>query len=268
MTTSRRTVGLGLALLAVLSLMVGLGGTTRAATRYTIKSTSQAKPSVARALTGRVGPRVRRGPHGPRGRRGPAGSSGTSSSTSAEWATAYATIAGAALALLALGGAVFTIFENRRTARRRLTYEWIARIQDLDLIEPQGVMASFLRGGMRPPGISDSRWKALDEEADVPTRVATWQHLSGSSEVEHRKTVLQIVAFPNMLEALASMYNDKLLDHKIIKRQAESQARAFWDRANWWVTELRSHPGGDVMFADIERMLERLAEPKCRRLRR
>lgn len=199
------------------------------------------------------------------------------SPTTAERETASATKAAAIISFVALVGALIGILENRRRARQRLTYEWVERIGDLELVEHQAVMSSFLRGGMRPPRLSLEAWDALDEQARLATRVSTWQQLSGSSAVEDRKTVLQILAFPNMLEALAGMYNQKLLDRGIVKTHVESQATAFWSRADWWIKELRpkadlnantevetnkADPKADKIYRDLEKMIKSLAERK------
>jgi hypothetical protein len=217
-------------------------------------------PAGGRGAAGPVGPR------GVRGRRGPRGSAGsTSGSNTAEEETAVATIVGAAIALLAFAGAVFTIVENRRAARRLLTYEWVARIGDLALVEHQAVMSAFLRGGIKPPSIAWEEWEGWSERQRLATRSATWKQLSDSSRPEHRKMVLQILAFPNMLEALASMYNNRLLDHRIIKAQAKSPAKSFWDRAYpMWVEQTRDGDGGSKVFADLEDMLSSLEKVESR----
>jgi hypothetical protein len=60
-------------LLALLALFFALGGTAIAARHYLITSTSQIKPSVLKALKGKVGSA---GPQGPMGQQGPAGPAG------------------------------------------------------------------------------------------------------------------------------------------------------------------------------------------------
>jgi hypothetical protein len=199
------------------------------------------------------------------------------SPTTAEQETASATRAAAIISFVALVGALIGIFENRRRARQRLTYEWVERMEDLELIEHQAVMSSFLRGGMRPPRLPAETWNAMDEQARLATRVSTWQQVSESSAIADRKTVLQIVAFPNMLEALAGMYNQRLLNRGIVKTHVESQATAFWSRAGWWIDELRpkadpitntgrdtnkADEPADKIYRDLEKMIKSLAERK------
>jgi hypothetical protein len=160
---------------------------------------------------------------------------------------------------------VFGIVENRRVARRRLTYELVGRLEDLDLIKHQALMSSFLRGGLRPPSISEADWATMDETARVDTRADTWRHLSNSTAVEDRETVLRILAFPNMLEGLAGMYNQKLLDSSIVKTRVEGEAKDFWTHAAKWIDGLRSQYvdyEGDKIFVDLEIMLRKLAEQK------
>lgn len=221
--------------IAVLALFLAITGTAVAATRYATTITS-----------------------------------GNHESTTAAWITAIATGIGALSAALALVGAAVTIFENRRavheqfahashTARQRLTYESVARFEDLGLIENQAVMSSFLRGGFQPPSISDAIWETMDRDARLAAAPNTWQHLRDSSSVEDRKTVLQILAFPNMLEGLAGMYNHGLLDYGIVKTRIEAEANNFWDRAKWWIDELRLQYEDNKIFRDMEVMISDLA---------
>ena len=174
-------------------------------------------------------------------------------STTAEWITAIA-------ALVALFGAAVTILDNRRTARQRITYEYLARLEDPALIEIQATMSSFMRGGMRPEGISVEQWSTM-EEARLEIAKDTWQQLCSSPSVRDRETILRIVAYPNMLEGLAGMYNDGLLDRRIVKTHVESEAKNFCDVAGWWLKELRPDPQSNT-FRDIEVMLGDLAERK------
>jgi hypothetical protein len=149
-------------------------------------------------------------------------------------------------------------------ARRRLTHEWVARISDLGLIPHQAVMSSFLRGGIRPPEISLTTWASMDDDARKATGPATWRRLNASSTPEDRLTLRQIIAYPNVLEALASMYNDKLLDKDIVERQAEVLARDFCTVANeWWLPELQLSPDSKV-FKDLSKMLDNLEERRKR----
>ena len=69
-----------------------------------------------------------------------------------------------------------------------------------------------------------------------------------------RTMVLRILAYPNMLEALASMYNDGLVDRRIVKRQVETDARSFWGAAGWWIQQIRSEFGSST-FKEIEVMI-------------
>jgi hypothetical protein len=67
LTTIRRNA------IAWLALFVALAGTSFAATRYTLSSTEQIKPSVLKALHGARGAKGPTGPAGPQGNEGPAG---------------------------------------------------------------------------------------------------------------------------------------------------------------------------------------------------
>lgn len=170
-------------------------------------------------------------------------------STAAEWVTAVA-------AGLALIGAAFTIWDNRRAVRQRVTHESVARLEAPELIESKAVMSSFLRGGLRPPGISEAIWLTMDDEARRDAAPLVWEHLCDSSALEDRRTVQQILAYPNMLEGLAGMYNDGLLDPGIVKTEVEAEATNFWGRAKWWLDLVRS-PDNNV-FDDLKLMIEKL----------
>jgi hypothetical protein len=123
-------------------------------------------------------------------------------------------------------------------------------------------MSSFLRGGLQPRSVSDADWDAMDQDARLATGSAMWAHLVASSAIEDRKKVLQILAFPNMLESYAGMYNHKLLDAGIVKTRVEAEATSFWDLGKWWVDEVRTQSGDATLFRDIETMLADLTKHK------
>jgi hypothetical protein len=164
----------------------------------------------------------------------------------------------AAAAVAALLGAAYTISDNRRVARHRITHEAVARLEAPELIESRAVMSCFLRGGLRPPSISQAAWTTMDEDARLEAAPLMWEHLKRSSALEDRRTVVQIMAFPNMLEGLAGMFNDGLLDTMIVKTAVEAEADNFWARASWWLEEIRS-PNSNV-FDDLKLMIEKLDE--------
>jgi Collagen triple helix repeat (20 copies) len=62
--------------IAVLLLILAMGGGAWAAKKYLITSTNQIKPSVLKALKGKAGPRGATGPIGPGGPAGPIGATG------------------------------------------------------------------------------------------------------------------------------------------------------------------------------------------------
>lgn len=179
---------------------------------------------------------------------------GMHGSATAQWITAIS-------AIVALLGALVTILDSRRTTRQRLAYEYVARLEDPMLIEHQATMSSFLRGGLQPPSISDAQWEAMNSAARAETAEGVWNHLSTSPDVDDRKTLLQILVYPNMLEGLAGMYNHGLLDRRIIKTHVESEARDFWEAAGWWLDLIRSEPESNT-FRDIEVMMDDLAKRK------
>jgi hypothetical protein len=187
----------------------------------------------------------------------------TSGSTTAEWTTAGAAIVTALAAILtalaaacALLGAVYTIKDNRRTARQRVTHESVARLAAPELIESKAVLSSFLRGGLQPPNIPNVTWATMDEQG---RRDAMWEHLSDASSIEDRRTVLRILAFPNMLEGLACMYNHGLLDRMIVKTRVEDEATNFWYLTKGWVAKLRLD-GESKVYEDLEAMIDDLAK--------
>lgn len=100
----------------------------------------------------------------------------------------------------------------------------------------------------------------MGEDARLAAAPLMWEHLYGSSGLDDRRTVVQIMAFPNMLEEVAGMYNDGLLDPKIVKTAVEAEANNFWDRASWWLPIIRS-PESNV-FDDLKLMIEKLDKVK------
>jgi hypothetical protein len=202
------------------------------------------------------GPRGPTGPHGAQGLQGEQGAAPSDGSEIALWVTAGA-------AVIALIGAGLTILDNRSVARHRVTHEVVARLEAPELIESKAVMSSFLRGGLQPPSIPDATWATMNEDARLAAAPLMWQHLYGSSDLDDRRTVVQIMAFPNMLEEVAGMYNDGLLDPKIVKTAVEAEANNFWDRASWWLAIIRS-PENNV-FDDLKLMIEQLDKLECSR---
>lgn len=137
-----------------------------------------------------------RGEEGPRGTEGPRGEQGAGASDGSEialWITAGA-------AIVALGGAAWTILDNRRAACHRVTHEAVARLEAPELIESRAIMSAFLRGGIQPPTIPDATWATMDEAARLAAAPAMWEHLQGSSDLDDRRLVTQILAYPNLLE--------------------------------------------------------------------
>jgi hypothetical protein len=75
--------------------------------------------------------------------------------------------------------------------------------------------------------------------------------------------VLRIVAFPNMLEAIAGMYNQRLIDGSVVKTRVAGEAQDFLQRAGWWIDMLRAQYKpyeGDNIFVDLQIMLRSLDE--------
>jgi hypothetical protein len=182
--------------------------------------------------------------------------------TTAEWMTAIGTIGAGGAAILALLGAAVTILDNRKTACRRTTHEYISRLLDPDLLPLEATMTAFLRGGMCPPGISRRRWRSMSPEARRDSAKALWRHLGRSSSLEDRRKLLEILAYPNLLEGLASMYNEGLLDRGMVKAQVEVDAQSFLRAGRWWIDQVREDGGDPNTFRDIEAMIQDLAKRK------
>ncbi|HUB72467.1 MAG TPA: hypothetical protein VL979_00345 [Solirubrobacteraceae bacterium] len=163
-----------------------------------------------------------------------------------------------AAALVALAGAYVTIRDNRRTALGQATHAYIVQLSDPALLPLEAVMTTFLRGGMRPSEVSWWRWRTMDDEARRESAKALWRDLNASAALEDRSKLLEILAYPNLLEGLASMYNEGLLDRRMVKAQVEVDARSFWTAARWWIDQLRDENGEDT-FRDVEVMLQDLA---------
>jgi hypothetical protein len=179
---------------------------------------------------------------------------------SAETATAIAAGIGAIAACLALYGAWTTIKDTRRTVRERVTYESGVRFEMPELIKHKALMSSFLRGGLQPPSVSDVEWAAMNQDERLKAAADLWTELSESSALEDRERVLQILAFPNMLEAYAGMYNHDLFDVGIVKTRVQAEATSFWELGKWWVDEVRKQGDDQTIYRDLEVMIEDLAK--------
>jgi hypothetical protein len=179
--------------------------------------------------------------------------SATHGVTITDWITASA-------AALAVIGAALTLIDNRRTARRRATFDYLQRVGDLALNDAFATMSSFLRGGLRPPEIEHAAWAKMKEGEKLETTELRWRELLKSSALEDRKLVMCVCAYPNMLEGLAAMYNQRLLDRRIVKAQVETDALGYLDVAKWWVTAMReSDPSS---FLDTRVMMKDLKKRK------
>jgi hypothetical protein len=215
-------------------------------------------PQGTRGLRGKRGPRGRRGPQGLQGPPGAVVIRETHSSTPPEWITAIATVLAAVAAVIAgLFGyrvARATIEEGRNSARQRVTYEAVAGLEDPGLLESKAVLASFLHGGLRPPLIDAAAWEALGKEGRI---AASWEHLRESASLADRRRVFQILAFPNMLESIANMYNRGLLDGGIVKTTVEWAAADFWKKAASWIDELQAADANT--FTELDAMIHKLA---------
>jgi hypothetical protein len=179
-------------------------------------------------------------------------------STTADWITAIATLVTGAAAIAALLGAVVTIVENRRDARRRAIFEYLHRIEELELSPAFGTMSAFMRGGIRPPRIKQRAWAAMAPATRIEMTKRWWHELLASSAQEDRELLARICAYPNTLEGLAAMYNAGLLDRRIVKSHVESQAKGYLAVADWWITMLRASSSANfkdtqVMIKDLEK---------------
>ena len=102
----------------------------------------------------------------------------------------------------------------------------------------------------------------MDDTQRIASNKELWGRLLEMGEVSDFEKVLQIVAYPNMLEGLAGMYNHGLLDRSIVKVQVETEAQGFWEAASeWWFDEVRSQPN-DNTYRDLEVMIRDLATRK------
>jgi len=200
----------------------------------------------------------------------------TAPNTTTDWFTAIATGVLAVATVVAAGAAITAIVYARRTikagressqaqidhdraeARSRLTHEYVAKLENLELIECQALTSSFVRGGIRSPRIPSLRWAFMTPIARQDAARAYWRSLSATSALGDRKMVMRLLAYPNLLEGLASAYNEDLLDRHVIKAQVEVEANSFWNAAKWWVDQLRDEWGADT-FRDIEVMIKDLA---------
>ncbi|HUB36580.1 MAG TPA: hypothetical protein VL972_07125 [Solirubrobacteraceae bacterium] len=179
----------------------------------------------------------------------------THTSTS-ELATAVATSVAAVVAILALLGAGVTIRDNRRAGRQRATFESVARLEDPHLLECKSVTSAFLRCGLRPPSIAEAAWREMNDDARRAATATLWEELKGSPWLADRELVQRIQAFPNLLEGVAGMYNDDLLDTEIVEAQVSWIAWNFWQEGEWWIAKVKSEDGN--AFAEIETMVGRL----------
>jgi hypothetical protein len=95
----------------------------------------------------------------------------------------------------------------------------------------------------------------MDSEERERRQWDEWARLRNSSKEADRTKVLTIVALPNLLEEIAGMYNQNLLDRAIVKTHVEAVVHHVWGKkSSWWFKRLRSDPASNV-YQDLAKMM-------------
>jgi hypothetical protein len=146
----------------------------------------------------------------------------------------------ALIAALALIGAVAQALLTRSDTRQTLTYNYTHRFSDPALIPYRQKTADLLAV---KEGEEDARW-------DVFRRMSLADQLA-------------VLVLPNLVEELAGMYNNNLLNKKIAKDFFGFTAYRLWEEG-WWFTQRARRTYADY-YAQWEKMLRdmgyRLPDP-------
>ncbi|HVA19646.1 MAG TPA: hypothetical protein VMU55_05690 [Solirubrobacteraceae bacterium] len=87
----------------------------------------------------------------------------------------------------------------------------------------------------------------IKDDGTVSTRIAKWDKMSFAEQ-------LDVLLFLNFWEELASMYNRKLVDRKIVAEWFGDAAIAYWQMAEWLVLHQRKELPEDGIYSEWETM--------------
>lgn len=127
----------------------------------------------------------------------------------------WAQIATAAIACLALLGAVIQIRLARAATRRNLAYEYFKRFNDPTMHRYRVCATEFLN-------------------VKGPREAAHWDQWRSRGLTQTKR--LEIVLVLNFFEELAGMYNRKLVDRDVVCEAFYAYSTEEWDKA-WWFIE-------------------------------
>ncbi len=144
-----------------------------------------------------------------------------------------AQVATAAVAVLALIGAVYQVRITRAIARQTRTYEYLDHFTE--------------RGETRE--IAKARDFLVLDGADPEEK---WDEFFKKSREDRNMVVLHL----NRVEDFAAMYNSGLVDREIAHRILAAPFGAYWDEAEWLISRIRKRPNGDQYFREWIEMRE------------
>ena len=159
-----------------------------------------------------------------------------------DWAskiTAWATLGAAAIALIALLGAIYQIRRLRASEREARTHAYVARYNDTSQIKFAVRMSMFV-------SLKDS-----SEEQ----RLEEWEQMT-------YKRRLLTVHYLNFWEELAGMYNAKLVERPLVRDYFGTAALNLWSRTNWFIVYLRG--SNERAMHELERMCEDIRDKRAK----
>jgi hypothetical protein len=170
-----------------------------------------------------------------------------------DWITAIA-------AVVALLGAVATLFQTRTRDRIALTYRQLSQMNRPPFSDVLIESMSFLACREPPPGITPGDWAKLDLEERRQLQWKYFQELQRSTTFDERKKFFNIGALPNAIEDLAGLYNQNLLYRPIMKTHASVLVEGFWANAEWWVHLVTRATEDPNTYIELKKMLPDLRQ--------
>jgi hypothetical protein len=160
-------------------------------------------------------------------------------STSPGWTSTAGAIAEGATAVIALLALLGTVRQLRQTR----AHEYLRRFNDPQLL---AYMDKTQVAVIRQHVVAD----------DI--RVDVWEKMSFSDQ-------LDALLYLNFWEEMASMYNRRLINRKIISDDLGGAALDYWQLAKWLIVHLRSQYKDDGFYGELEKMCRDIRHRQCRR---
>jgi hypothetical protein len=163
---------------------------------------------------------------------------------SSETWIAIGTVATAIVALCAFVGAIYQLYQTRRSTRETRALEFLRRYDDPDLV------TSFEKAHIIV------RTKGELSADEKRARSYWWDNLSYRDQFE-----VEIAL--NFWEEMATMYNRKLVDQKLIEEYFGESILDFWKKSKWLLMHIRKENEEQSVYSELEDMHKDIEDELC-----